>query len=120
MATSVLRHYDGEFLECRRGNLGHAWRVVGYYKGEAGETWRNLECQRCESTAVDRWDSKTGERHPRRYGYVEGYVIGDGEQVHGEDVRKEVIRRARVFASEQQMLEALTEGNGKRFRRGER
>ena len=111
---SALRSYDEQYLECRRGNLGHVWRVLGYYKTPEGDTGRNLICARCDSTAQDRWESKTGERYPRRYKYADGYVIGDGEQVHGEDIRKEVMRRARVFANEEQMIAALTEGGRKR------
>jgi hypothetical protein len=111
MPANPLRSYDEEFLECRRGNLGHHWRVLGYYKAPDGEVRRNMVCSRCGSQALDKWDAKTGERHGRRYSYAEGYVMeGDGEPMHGDDVRKEVMRRAKVFANEEQMLLALTEG----------
>jgi hypothetical protein len=103
----ALRRYDGDYLLCRRGNLGHVWAAIGYYK-EAGETRRRLECERCESVRIDRWDADTGERFTPRYQTAEEYKIHWPAEVTAADVRVEVMRRANVYANETTMLAALT------------
>jgi hypothetical protein len=111
-AVRALRKYDEEYLECRRGNLGHVWHVVGFYRGPDGTVIRSLECGRCGTAARDRW-GRDGERIQRQYAYVEGYQIPtEGEEgITAADVRVEVIRRAHVYANEEQMLAHLTGGN---------
>jgi hypothetical protein len=106
-----LRSYDDDFLICRRGNLGHAWEVVGYYRGPAGQTCRLLECPRCTSTRTDLWDRDSADRLASHYKYAEGYAIETGEQhyiVDTHEVRREVMRRANVYANEAAMLAAVT------------
>ena len=109
-AANPLRTYDDEYLECRRGNLGHVWRVLGYYRAPDSEIHRNLICSRCGTQRLDRWGAKSGERFTPRYKHADGYLISDGsgEAVHADDVRKEAMRRAQVFANEEQMLLTLT------------
>jgi hypothetical protein len=107
----ALRRYDADYLLCRRGNLGHIWEVIGYYKdGATGETRRRLECVRCESVRIDRWDADTGERFTPRYKTAEEYKIHWPAEVTAADVRVEVIRRANVYANEDNMLAAVTKG----------
>ena len=106
-ARTSLRKLDDEMLDCR--NIGHAWRVLRYFRGHEGETRRTLVCDRCDSERVDRWNSRTAERVGAMYRYGEGYSIKGGG-VQASDVRAECMRRAQVFASEDQMLAALTEG----------
>jgi hypothetical protein len=110
-AARALRRYDDDYLLCRRGNLGHSWEVVGYYRGEAGQTCRLLECPRCTTTRTDRWDRDSADRLDSHYAYAEGYAIETGEQhltVDTHEVRREVMRRADVYANEDAMLAAVT------------
>ena len=55
----ALSTYDETYLECR--NLGHVWRVVGYFRGATGAVLRHLRCQRCETVRVDNW-TLSGDR----------------------------------------------------------
>lgn len=112
-AMAALRRLDDESITCRRGSgIGHAWRPIGYWQGPNGETRRLSECARdCGTEKVDRWNQRTGERFPATYRYAEGYSLP--EQPQAFEVRMELIRRARVFSSEEAMLEALTEGKGR-------
>jgi adenylyl- and sulfurtransferase ThiI len=105
----ALRRYDADYLLCRRGNLGHIWEVIGFYK-QAGETRRRLECVRCESVRIDRWDADTGERFAPAYKTAEEYKIHWPTEVTAADVRVEVMRRANVYANEENMLAAVTGG----------
>jgi hypothetical protein len=111
--AAALHDYDDEYLTCR--NLGHYWRVVGYFRGASGTTTRRLECQRCETTRVDLWASVGGERIGARYRYGADYRL-EGVQPPASAVRVEVLRRATVYASEDEMLSALATSNGGRRR----
>jgi hypothetical protein len=108
----ALRGYDEDFLECRYGNLGHVWHVVGFYRGDAGEVRRVLRCDRCETERVDRW-LRSGERVRSAYTYAEGYKLVTDGRLATVDVRLEVLRRATVYANENQMLQAVTQGRRK-------
>lgn len=111
----ALRQYDDDFLLCRRGNLGHAWEVVGFFRLPDGITARRLRCPRCETTRTDHWDRTTGERHQPVYKYAAGFQISaDGDHVDAYDVRLEVMRRADVYANEGAMLNAVTGGKGRK------
>ena len=109
--ADALHDYDADFLECRRGNLGHEWRSLGFFRGAAGMVARRVVCKRCGTWRTDLWDAKTAERVRARYTYAEGYRI-EGSQPDALSVRGEVLRRAVVFASEDEMLAAVTSGNG--------
>lgn len=102
-----LRTYDDDFLHCR--TLGHAWEIVGFYRDEGGLVRRALECTTCETTRTDRWDASSGERFAPDYRYVSGYKA-TGDPFQSFDLRREVVRRADVYASEDQMVAALTGG----------
>ena len=102
--TNALQDYDETFLECR--NLGHVWRIRGYFRGADGIVARRLECQRCDTGRLDRWGFN-GERIGSSYQYVEDYRIPEVRVAAG-DVRVEMIRRAVVYASEAEMLDAIT------------
>jgi hypothetical protein len=108
-----LSGYDDSYLECRRGNLGHVWHVVGFYRGPDGAVYRSLECGRCTTTARDHWQ-RDGGRIGRQYAYVDGYLItapeGEKNGVTANDVRVEAIRRAHVYANEEQMMAHMTGG----------
>ena len=109
-AEAALRKYDEDFLLCRRGNLGHVWAVLGYFRGEAGHVMRRCECQRCGSVRVDHWGSE-GERYQPRYDYADGYQISlEDDYVDTGDVRREAMRRATVYATEENMLAHITGG----------
>jgi hypothetical protein len=111
VAANPLRQYDDEFLLCRRGNLGHVWAVVGYYRDADGLVRRLLECERCESERRDRWDRGSGDRLTGSYKYAEGYQItGNETPTSATDVRLEAMRRATVYANEDAMLAHLTTG----------
>jgi hypothetical protein len=107
-ALRALRDLDDVSLTCRRGSgIGHAWRVLGWYQ-HGDETRRSSVCDRCGTTKTDRWVKRTGERHAPRYEHPDGYSLPEQPQAY--EVRMEVMRRARVFASEEAMITALTEG----------
>jgi hypothetical protein len=105
----ALREYDDDFLLCRRGNLGHVWEVVGFFRQADGVVARRLECPRCGTTRTDHWDRTSAERHASTYHYADGYQMKlDGDYAGATDVRREVMRRANVFSTESQMLAAVT------------
>jgi hypothetical protein len=113
MARGAFADYDGDFLECRRGNLGHAWRAVGFWREADGVVCRGLICPRCDTERIDRWDRTSGERIGATYKYPNGYYVeadSEGHRPDTFDVRREVIRRAKVYANEGAMLAAMTEG----------
>jgi hypothetical protein len=105
----LLRGYDEVFLDCR--DLRHQWAVDGYYRTPEGQVHRDLTCGRCGTERTDRWDRASGDRLPSHYRYVGGYKVDsfDGERVGPNDVRLEVLRRVKVYASEEQMLAAMTD-----------
>lgn len=100
-----LRGYEAEYLDCR--NLGHVWRTVGFFQGE-GIIRRRLACQRCETERTDRW-SHAGERRSASYRYAEGYKL-EGIAPAATQVRLELLRRATIYRSEADMLNAMTTG----------
>ena len=102
-AKEALVRYDEAFLECR--NLGHVWGIRGYFRGARGVVVRALQCGRCETTRQDRWGTN-GDRIGAGYTYPEGYRI-EGVRVTGSSVRVEMVRRAVVYASEDEMFAAL-------------
>ena len=110
-AVKALRSYDEDYLLCRRGNLGHVWAVLGYFRGAEGTVCRDLECERCGSKRVDKW-TEAGERLQPSYTYADQYQMSfDGEDyVDARDVRVEAMRRATVYANEENMLAHLTGG----------
>jgi hypothetical protein len=102
-----LGDYEGSWLECR--NLGHIWKVWGYYRRGA-DVYRHLDCQRCHTERVDHWGSN-GARLGNRYHYIDGYQLrsdDDHPRITTTDVRLEMMTRAKVFASEEAMVEAMT------------
>jgi hypothetical protein len=91
--------------------MGHAWEVVGFYRLN-GEVRRRLDCARCGTERLDRW-GMTGARFGSSYEYVDGYRIerdDHGVGVTTTDVRRETLARARVYASQAEMLAAMTNG----------
>lgn len=106
----ALRDYDEDYLTCR--NLGHRWTAIGFYRSAyAGEVRRRLECERCGGARIDRWEARGVNRIGASYSYHDGYRL-PGSQPTASAVRVEVVRRATVFASEDEMLAALTNGAG--------
>lgn len=102
----LLQGYEGTYLDCR--NLGHVWTPQGYYR-DGGQVRRLLACARCDTQRTDRW-TMTGTRVSASYEYRDGYRIESEQPVTASAIRVEMLRRATVFASEAQMLEALTDG----------
>lgn len=98
---TILKNYDGDFLECR--DLRHAFSVVGYYR-QGGEIRRSLSCIRCPMQATDRW-KPNATRINRTYNAPTGYRIKGG--VPTIQVRQEVLRRATVFNTEDEMIQSL-------------
>ena len=89
-ASDALKGLDEAFLECR--DLRHPWQNVGYFR-DNGHVCRRLECPRCEMIRIDRWYSN-GVRDLPRYYAPEGYYLS-GSAASAQDVRVEVLRRAR-------------------------
>ena len=100
----ALRAYDETFLECR--DLRHPWQALGYYRNN-GEVRRALVCTRCGMERTDVWSSG-GARVGSNYAQPEGYAIRGTEHVSYAYVRVEVMRRANVYRSENQMRENAT------------
>ena len=112
MVNGILRDYDGDYLLCR--GVGHHWDVVGYFRAADGLVCRDLVCARCGTDRLDRWVRSSGERVGSSYRYASGYrveVAEDEDRPKGTDVRSEVIRRAKVYANEEQMFAAITDGS---------
>lgn len=108
----VLNSYDETFLECR--DLRHAWRRIGYWN----EGWRVvklLQCQRCPTTRRISMRAN-GAIIDSKYEYPDGYQIkGAGMGgVPGDKLRVEAMKRARVWASENEMMEALKKPRARR------
>jgi hypothetical protein len=102
-----LDGYDDTYLGCR--DHGHVWDVVGYYRLD-GQIRRRMDCLRCGTERLDRWGSN-GARFGSSYAYVEDYRVpedDDGSRVTTVDVRLEVLARATVYASHDDMLAAMT------------
>ena len=110
--NEVVREYDGTFLDCR--DLRHTWKCVGYYRVD-GRVRRLLECVRgCGTQRHDHW-KQDGERLQPAYSYANGYQVEGGMDTW--EVRREVMRRATIFTSEQAMLDALTKAGAPRVKR---
>lgn len=104
----VLAEYDETFLTCR--DLMHSWRILGHFRSAGwGSTKRLLRCERCRMERTDDFDGVV-VRH--RYDQPEGYRIED-TRVSKADVRKEQLRRAHVFDTEEEMRKHL---KGRRLR----
>jgi hypothetical protein len=109
MAPNPIRSYDEGYLLCR--NIGHAWKIHGYYKGAGdGTTRRYLSCERCETERHDKWDTKSADRLNGSYRYSPDYRLDADVQPSKQHVRAEVMRRATVYANEEQMLASLKNG----------
>jgi|SRR5215471_7529826 len=111
----ALESYDETYLECR--NLGHVWRILGYFRGAAGNVVRHLRCQRCETIRVDRW-GLNGDRIGASYHHSEGYLFeGLEAPVNAHAVRIEMLHRATIFENEASMLASLETRAPRRPRR---
>lgn len=111
-AAEALKGQTDEYLDCR--DLRHPWSKIGaYYVGK--QIHRTLVCTRCGTEATDVWTS-TGRRLARRYKYAKGYQA-KGLRIRPLDVRREVLHRVEVFASEDEMLAGLFSNQGRRRRR---
>lgn len=110
-AAETLQESSQVFLECR--DLRHPWKVVGlFYVGK--EIHRRLVCTRCETEATDRW-TPYGGRIARQYRYAKGYQA-KGVRIRPVDVRKEVLNRVDVYATEDDMMMDLVSGGRRRKR----
>lgn len=98
-----LVRYDETFLLCR--DVRHAWSIEGYYR-EHGTVRRKLHCLRCTTTRLDTW-TPTGGRLRNQYSHPEGYRLG--KDIKLQDVRVEELRRVKVFANEEALLQSLFE-----------
>lgn len=100
---SNLAGYSDTYLQCRRGNLGHVWTLVGYFQ-DGGMVKRRTVCARCDATKEDTW-RPTAERIKSRYKHPDDYRIPGGASA--QDVRVEVLSRVHVYGSEDEMLAGL-------------
>ncbi len=100
----TLHEYDGTFLDCR--DLRHSWQRQGYWI-QNRRVYRRLTCERCETERIDVW-SKDGLRFSSRYEYTDGYLVPGHGAIAPRDIRHEIIDRATVFDTEDQMIEAFT------------
>lgn len=111
-AAEALETTADQFLECR--DLHHPWKVVGlFYVG--AEVHRRLVCTRCDTEATDRWTGR-GERIRRVYSYAEGYKV-KGVRITALDVRREVLKRVKVYQDEDTMMASLFSGRGNNKRK---
>jgi hypothetical protein len=98
-----LDDYDDKFLQCR--DIRHPWEIQGYWQ-EGAFNKRRLICPRCETVAIDTWRAN-GAREARRYEYAQGYQKKGSGGVDPSEVRKEQLRRAQVFGSQEEMFASL-------------
>lgn len=109
-AKEALGAQKEEHLVCR--DLRHPWSIVGmFYVGS--EVHRKLVCERCGTEATDRW-TKRGGRIARRYKYSPGYQTHVGVRIRPQDVRREVMNRFEVYATEEDMLASLFRGRSRK------
>lgn len=101
--TKALKSLDDEYVQCR--DLRHPWEVVGYYRADGGVR-RRLKCPRCGTQRIDEW-TKSGHRMGTRYEYAPGYQLKGTGGASNEQIRVEVLRRVRVFANENALLQEL-------------
>jgi hypothetical protein len=102
----LLANYEGTYLDCR--NLGHVWVSRGFFRYGNGIR-RLLDCQRCGTQKVVTWTSQ-GERLGASYEYIDGYRAPAGERFSPQQVRVEIIRRAVIYTSQEDLLADLTKG----------
>lgn len=103
--SSILDGYDGIYLDCRLD--GHVWRSVGMFRGADAVVIRRTECLRCGTGRLQRWGVH-GARIGASYQYPVDYQVREVRVTH-ESVRVETMRRATVYASEDQMMAAIDE-----------
>jgi hypothetical protein len=104
--ASDLANYDGDYLDCR--NLGHVWASRGFFRWGNGVR-RLLDCQRCGNQRTDTWSSQ-GERLGAAYTYPEDYKVGWPRTATRADVRIEIVRRAVIYNTQEELLADLTTG----------
>lgn len=109
-----LTDYDDDYLACR--DLRHAWRVLGYFKGQDSfgtVVRRRLRCDRCHTL---RTDTLSGLLPKRSYTYDDDYHLPG---VKGPEIRNEVLERASVsiYASEEDLDADVTSTGRKRRKR---
>lgn len=106
---SALRNLEDRFLECR---LQHAFRTVGFYRSGDGYTRRRVECDRCGAIGKDTFTALGVRAKNRQYQLPVGYTIPGGVEL--PTVRREVMRRATIFSSEEEMLATFVGGPRKK------
>jgi len=105
-----LDQLDDIHLTCR--DLGHSWSVVGYYNPNGASTVaRSLRCTRCTCIRDDRWRTN-GERIRANYDHPDGYLIKGYGRIAPVDVRVTVLRRVKVYATKESMMQALARRSG--------
>lgn len=107
--VELLHNYDKKWLDCR--DLRHTWKLLGYYRANNQDVFRTLRCERCECEATDHWTA-SGYRWPRRYEYPDGYQL-KGSRVAAVEVRVEVLSRATIFESQDQMIQSVMKRRGR-------
>lgn len=98
----AIHSYPDRFLTCR--DFRHAWELVGYWH-EGGRINRRLACIRCGMERHDTW-SPSGLSTSRSYDAPDNYYW-TGEKLRGVDIRHEVMRRAKVYETADDMLAAV-------------
>lgn len=101
LRDSELVRYDETYLLCR--DVRHAWAIEGYYR-DGTTVRRKLHCLRCSTTRLDTWTPKGG-RLRNQYSHPEGYRLS--KDIKLQDVRVEELRRVKVFANEEALIESL-------------
>jgi hypothetical protein len=105
-----LKAKPDHYLECRE--MGHRWKKLGYFHFRATHgqgVCRKSLCERCDTTRYN-WYESDGARLWTEYEYPDHYLLQGTGRVLPKEVRREAIRRAAVFASEDMLDMTLTEG----------
>lgn len=89
---AYLRQASDEVIRCRL--YGHAWDPLhdGYIVDGQGKDrvyTQNVQCMRCETKGVDRFDPVTLDRiNTRSYDYAEGYLVDRQGGLSRREVRQ--------------------------------
>lgn len=98
-----LTNYDGKFLLCRYQR--HQWKFLGFFRQE-GQIVGGFQCRECK-TVREQFIDRDGNMIGNTYHYPKGYTVKvgrEGERIMPSDVRKEMVRRNRVYSNASDVL----------------
>lgn len=99
----TLAEYPEEYVTCRGG---HDFKHKGWYRGFGGITVKVSQCASCTAVRRQFWNSRGQVAEPSRIDYPTGYII-EGMGRDRSPARKEIMKRAKVFDSFDQLIGSI-------------